>query len=214
MESRPATTTSPAEGVAKWLSDNQILPGEFEMFTDGSWKDNTPWMQHIFHGSTPANTVASASVVCLPTGPDRWTKPGLALHIAPSPGLHLNSGYPAELTALICACQAALLHRPAAIVTDCEAAFNIIKRGFIPRAEQKKDHATLARLLVRLSRKLTPQLFRHTHSHLDRFDLPPHLHSPDERGNILADRVADYDTAWIGQHSSTNYEVNSNAGGA
>ena len=70
LESRPATTTSPAEGIAKWLADNQIQPGEFEMFTDGSWKDNTPWMQHIFHGSNPADTVASASVVCLPTGPD------------------------------------------------------------------------------------------------------------------------------------------------
>ena len=35
-----------------------------------------------------------------------------------------------------------------------------------------------------------PSLFRHTHSHLDEY-LPAPMHSPDERGNILADKVAD-----------------------
>ena len=125
------------------------------------------------------------------------------MQIAPSPGLELGSGYPAELSALLCASQVALATRPAAIITDCESAINLIKRGFIPRAEQKKDHATLARLLVRYSRILKPQLYRHTYAHLDEY-LPPEMHTEDQRGNILADKAAslsDEAAEWV----SANY---------
>ena len=41
-------------------------------------------------------------------------------------------------------------------------------------------------------------MFRHTHSHLDNY-VPSHLHSPDERGNILTDKVADNNCDWVGQ---------------
>jgi hypothetical protein len=193
---QPGHPDSPVEQVARWLKENDIAEGQYEIFTDGSWKNNTPWLQNIFYGITPADTKGSAAVVCVQIGPDRWTKPGLALHIAPSIGLHLDSGYPAELTALLCACQVALIHRPAAIITDCESAVNIIKRGSIPRAEQNKNNATLARLLARHSRRLSKNLFRHTHSHMDNY-VPSQFHSDDERGNILADKVADFDRDWI-----------------
>jgi hypothetical protein len=75
----------------------------------------------------------------------------------------------------------------------------LIKKGCIPRAEQKKDNATLARLLVRYSRRLNPTLYRHTHAHLDQY-LPDHMHTQDQRGNILADRAASLTEAhatWI-----------------
>jgi hypothetical protein len=195
-----AYTQTPAEEIVFWLRENDFTEGEFEIFTDGSWKDDTPWLHHCFHGSIPNLTTASASIVCLHKGPDRWTRPGLLMHIAPSPELNLLSGYPAEATALLVASQVSLLLKPAAIITDCESAVNLIKKGFIPRAEQKHNHATLARLLVRYSRKLKATLYRHTYAHLDRFNLPPERHSPDERGNILADHAASTNPAdllWI-----------------
>ena len=89
------------------------------------------------------------------------------MHIAPTPELNLLSGYPAEATALLVASQVSLLLKPAAIITDCESAVNLIKKGIIPRAEQKHNHATLARLLVRYSTKLKATLYRHTYAHLD-----------------------------------------------
>ena len=117
--------------------------------------------------------------MCLHTGEGRWTKPGIIIHIAASPGLDLASAYPAELSALLCASQIAQMWRPAAIITDCESSVSLINKGFLPRAEQKKDYATLSRLLVRYSRKLTKQMYRHTYAHLNRY-LPPHLHTPDQ----------------------------------
>ena len=113
--------------------------GAYEIFTDGGWKDHTPWLTHCFYGSDATLTKASASRIFLHTGPDRWTRPGLIVQITPTDDLHLSLGYPAELTALLCASQVALLWRPSAIVTDCGSAVGLIKKGF----------ATLARLLVR-----------------------------------------------------------------
>jgi hypothetical protein len=186
----------------EWLRHNDFAEGQYEIFTDGAWKDHTPWLQHCFHGTDPDCTVGSASVTCIHIGEDRWTKPGLIMHIAPTPELHLSSGYPAELTALLCASQVALMWKPAAIITDCESAVGLIQKGHIPRAEQKLNHATLARLLVRYSRILTSAMYRHTHAHLDRY-LPDHLHTPDQRGNILADNAASQDPVhaqWIATH--------------
>jgi hypothetical protein len=180
LDTAPPKVRTRAEDIVEWLRDNGLEEGAYEIFTDGSWKDHTPWLQRLFHGSNPGDTVAAAAVVCLHVGEDRWTKPGLLTHIGPSTGLELTSGYPAELSALLCASQVALLWKPAAIITDCESAVNMIKKGFIPRAEQKLNHATLARLLVRYSRKLKPVLYRHTYAHLDQY-LPPNLHTPDQR---------------------------------
>jgi hypothetical protein len=195
----PIKTVTPAEEIVQWLKDNGLDEGGYEIFTDGSWTDRTPWLQHMFHGSNPKENSASASIVCLHIGEARWTEPGLIIHIAPSDGLGLASGYPAELSALLCASQVAMLWKPAAIITDCESACNMIKKGFLPRAEQKRDHATLARLLVKYSRRLGPTIYRHTYAHLDNF-LPSNLHTSDQRGNILADRAASTSEAaaqWI-----------------
>jgi hypothetical protein len=182
-----------------WLKNNGFAENSYEIFTDGAWKDHTPWLEHCFHGTSSKHTTNAASVVCLQLGVGRWTSPGLIMHISPSSGLQLGSGYPAELTALLCASQVALMWKPAAIITDCEAAWSLIQKGFVPRAEQKLNNATLARLLVRYSRALKPAMYRHTHSHLDRY-LPAARHTPDQRGNIIADRGAstkEEDSLWL-----------------
>ena len=126
LNQSPSLIVTPAERIVAWLREHGMEEGGYEMFTDGSWKDHTPWLQHCFHGTTAEETQASASVVCLHTGPDRWSRPGLVTHIAPSTGLDLASGYPAELSALLCASEVALVLRPAAIITDCESAVNLI----------------------------------------------------------------------------------------
>ncbi len=55
--------------------------------------------------------------------------------------------------------------------------------------EQKKDYATLARLLVRYSRTLHPQLYRHTYTHQGEY-LPLKMHTENRWGNILVDKAA------------------------
>jgi hypothetical protein len=55
---------------------------------------------------------------------------------------------------------------------------------------------------VRYSRKLKPALYRHTHAHLDKY-LPDHMHTQDQRSNILADHAAglsEEHAAWIQDH--------------
>jgi hypothetical protein len=67
----PTKITTPAEEIVQWLKDNGLDEGAYEIFTDGSWTDQTPWLQHLFHGPNSKDNSASASIVCLHIGEER-----------------------------------------------------------------------------------------------------------------------------------------------
>jgi hypothetical protein len=41
---------SPAEKIVDWLKDIGLDEGAYEIFTDGGWKDHTPWLTNCFYG--------------------------------------------------------------------------------------------------------------------------------------------------------------------
>ena len=55
LQLSPATIDSlsgvrtPTQHIVQWLRTNGLAEGEYEIFTDGGWKDNTPFLTHCFY---------------------------------------------------------------------------------------------------------------------------------------------------------------------
>ena len=181
-----------------------LLPGNFDIYTDGSWRDKTNWLNKILHGPDPTLSQSSGAVCLVPCEepgqPNQARQlPMLLIHIADDPSAPLNGSFSTELISLLLATHIAVTLQPRRIVTDCESLVKRIHANKLPKTDYKRHHSVLLRSLLSQSRRIRNVPIVHIHSHADK-DRNINDCTRDQQGNVTADRVAALDLPWITQH--------------
>ena len=104
----PPPANQTIEHIIQQAQDLNLTPGTFDIYTDGSWKDNTNWLQRVLHGTEPSATHASGAICLVPCeepGDPTAARqlPMLLVHIAHDPASPLNGSFATELISLLLA---------------------------------------------------------------------------------------------------------------
>jgi len=182
------------------LHSDMILKGfcnqNFIIYTDGSHNDHTSFLEKIFYGSNKLQQTTTGGLCIIRNQNIQYNeKTILTIHLTNSANLALTSSYPVELLAMLVALHISTLIQPQHICTDCKSIVDLLKSRKKQVKILLKDYSVLIQHLLLITSQAKHEII-HQHSHMDKVkDIQEMTEA--EWGNMLADKVASNDIAYI-----------------
>ena len=177
-----------------------ICDGEFDLFTDGSWKETGDVVDKLLGHNMGEE--ASCGFCVVQTGAPAG-KRILAVHIRKDISEAVGSAYPMELISIVAALRLSKeVPGLRKLWTDSESVLRLLAKPWRLTAWSKKANLVLLQAAVRLQ---SGQSLEHVRSHVERRKKDRGTWLPQEWGNWIADRVASgvesslegFNVAWV-----------------
>ena len=197
------TVKSNISGIASLDSVDELCQelglDNYNIFTDGSWKDMSSNIEKMFFKQSSSKSSCS---VCLISTDDEWKeKPMILVEIKDSPENPVTCAFPMELLAAALALKLKKRYsKTEKIYTDCESIVKMTaKKQSLKKIANKDNLALISGLMADYNSIGDDKIFEHVKAHVERRKDVVDWTSK-EFGNVIADRTAVGDDYFINQH--------------
>jgi hypothetical protein len=194
---QPNSTLSP---ILQMMKQMNFTSNGYKIYTDGGWSNQTDTLCELLYGKDTSKYQATGAVCLIKEDDSPYeTKEIVTIHLTNHKRIPLTSAYPTELLSMIFALHLTKVIKPINICTDAESVKKVIDKRKKLKQELLKDYSILVQHLYHIiDSDKTKNVIHFQRAHMDEVHPESEL-TPDEWGNVLADKVASNDMDYVRQ---------------
>jgi len=189
-------STSTLDIATSDMRKRDFQQGNFTIYTDGSHRDNTPFIHKTLYGTDTNLHIATGGICIISNEQVPYGQRNIiTIHLSNQNGLPLLSAYPVEVLAMIVAHHIAQVIQPQQICTDCNSIADLLCKRKKQMKVLLKNYSTLIQHLLHIT-SIQKVPIIHQYSHINTVIKEEDM-TEAEWGNALVDRVADNDMEYV-----------------